>query len=155
MIYNYPSPIGNIVVSIHSDRCIGIDLAPEVENGEMAPAGSPLVDWLTSYFSGTPMEIDSLPLELIGTDFQKKIWRLLLKIPFGYTISYGGLARLYCGSTKFARAVGHAAGANPLLIVVPCHRLVGENSLGGYRHGSKIKNYLLEFEKNIMSEFKQ
>ncbi len=82
-----------------------------------------------------------------GTPFQQKVWKLIKSIPYGETRSYGELAAML-GNRHYARAVGQACGANPLALLVPCHRVVGgNNNLGGFRGGSKIKARLLKIEK--------
>lgn len=80
-----------------------------------------------------------------GTEFQKKVWNELLKIPYGETITYSELAKRV-GSTKGMRAVGNANGKNKILIVVPCHRVVAKNGIGGFSCGIEIKKTLLELE---------
>jgi methylated-DNA-[protein]-cysteine S-methyltransferase len=100
---------------------------------------------LTEYFSGARTEF-ALPLELRGSEFQKKVWRALTGIPFGETRSYLALAKTV-GSAKAVRAVGAANGKNPLSIVVPCHRVVGANgSLTGFAGGLQVKAKLLALE---------
>ncbi|NOR87752.1 MAG: methylated-DNA--[protein]-cysteine S-methyltransferase [Bacteroidales bacterium] len=85
-------------------------------------------------------------VHLIGTDFQKKVWNALLKIPFGKTISYGDLAH-QLGDKKAGRAVGHAAAQNPIWVIVPCHRLIGKSGdLTGYAGGLEMKMRLLDLE---------
>jgi methylated-DNA-[protein]-cysteine S-methyltransferase len=100
---------------------------------------------LNEYFAGDREEFD-LPLDPQGTPFQMRVWRALLQIPYGETISYGELARRI-GRPKAQRAVGAANGSNPLPIIVPCHRVIGSNgSLTGYGGGLDIKRQLLEIE---------
>ena len=100
---------------------------------------------LREYFAGTRHEFD-LPLDLEGTEFQQRAWTALAKIPYGETRSYGEQARRL-GVPRAARAVGAANGANPLPIVLPCHRLVGaDGSLTGFGGGLETKRWLLEFE---------
>ncbi|SFV34860.1 methylated-DNA--[protein]-cysteine S-methyltransferase [Thermoflavifilum thermophilum] len=87
-----------------------------------------------------------LPLEFRGTDFQKKVWLALQRIPYGHTITYTELA-LWLGDEKCIRAAAHASGTNPLLILVPCHRVVGSHGhLTGYAGGLWRKQKLLELE---------
>ena len=87
-----------------------------------------------------------LPLEIIGTDFQKKVWDELKKIPYGETISYGELANRL-GDKNLMRAVAAANGANPIPIIIPCHRVIGaDGSLTGYGGGLDVKQKLLELE---------
>jgi methylated-DNA-[protein]-cysteine S-methyltransferase len=100
---------------------------------------------LSEYFTGERIRFD-LPLQLNGTEFQKKIWRALREIPFGETKSYQDLARAV-GSPKASRAVGAANGKNPLSIVVPCHRVIGANgALTGFAGGLETKAALLALE---------
>lgn len=102
---------------------------------------------LQAYFDGELQEFD-LPLAPTGTPFQITVWRELQAIPYGETISYGELARRI-GKPKAARAVGSANGANPLPLVVPCHRVVGSDGrLTGYGGGLPIKEALLAHERS-------
>jgi methylated-DNA-[protein]-cysteine S-methyltransferase len=100
---------------------------------------------LKEYFNGDRKEFD-LPLEIEGTEFYKKVWNELLKIPYGKIISYKELA-IRLGDEKVIRAAAKANGANPLPIVIPCHRVIGsDGSLVGYGGGLKIKEQLLTLE---------
>jgi methylated-DNA-[protein]-cysteine S-methyltransferase len=100
---------------------------------------------LRAYFAGELREFN-LALAPEGTPFQLRVWRELCNIPYGTTISYGELARRV-GSPKGSRAVGLANGANPISIVVPCHRVIGSNGkLTGYGGGLENKKLLLELE---------
>jgi len=99
-----------------------------------------------AYFAGELMAFD-LPLEPHGTGFQQRVWTALRTIPYATTISYAELARRI-GNPKASRAVGLANGANPLPIIVPCHRVIGANgSLTGYGGGLEAKKYLLDLER--------
>jgi len=122
--------------------------------GPAAPAGdaghNPLlaeaVAQLRAYFAGRLREF-RLPLDLAGTDFQIRVWRELVAIPYGETRSYTGIARAI-GRPAAIRAVGTANGANPLPIVVPCHRVINANGkLGGYGGGLPLKKRLLALEQ--------
>jgi len=100
---------------------------------------------LQEYFKRERKGFD-LPLEIIGTDFQKKVWDELTKIPYGETISYGELANRM-GDKNLMRAVAAANGANPIPIIIPCHRVIGaDGSLTGYGGGLDVKKKLLELE---------
>jgi methylated-DNA-[protein]-cysteine S-methyltransferase len=118
--------------------------------GEPGAGGDPVVlaaavQQLTEYFAGARTTF-ALPLELEGTDFQRRAWLALAEIPYGETRSYGEQARRL-GVPRAARAVGAANGANPLPIVLPCHRLVGaDGSLTGFGGGLDVKRWLLEHE---------
>lgn len=101
---------------------------------------------LEAYFEGDINAIDSLPVATKGTDFQRKVWEALRRIPAGHTISYSTLAAQIDRPTA-TRAVGHANGSNPISIVVPCHRVIGANaSLTGYGGGLDRKRWLLAHE---------
>lgn len=101
---------------------------------------------LENYFSGTAQKF-SIPFQLVGSDFQKKVWHELLKIPLGETISYKELAKRV-GNPKACRAVANANGANQLAILIPCHRVTSsDGSLGGYAGGIARKEWLLKHEK--------
>lgn len=100
---------------------------------------------LREYLAGKRRNFD-LPLELTGTDFQRKTWAVLCEIPYGETISYAELARRV-GHPRAVRAVGAANGANPVSLVVPCHRVIASSGgLGGYGGGLQAKQWLLELE---------
>jgi methylated-DNA-[protein]-cysteine S-methyltransferase len=102
---------------------------------------------LEAYFAGDLIEFD-VELELMGTEFQRRVWSALLTIPYGETRSYGEIA-LQIGSPGAFRAVGLANGHNPVGIIVPCHRVIGANgSLTGYGGGLGRKRSLLELERN-------
>ena len=101
---------------------------------------------LREYFSGKRSAFD-LPLDLEGTSFQLGVWEELLKIPYGSSLSYAGIARRI-GNPRASRAVGAAAARNPLPIIVPCHRVIGSSGkLVGFTGGLPIKERLLELEK--------
>lgn len=100
---------------------------------------------LTAYFAGKCQHF-SVPLDLIGTEFQKQVWAALLTIPFGKTRSYSKIAA-QIGRPKAVRAVGAANGRNPISIIVPCHRVIGRNGeLTGFAGGMAAKAWLLRHE---------
>lgn len=101
---------------------------------------------LDEYFAGSRRSFD-LPLNPIGTDFQKKVWNALIQIPYGTTSTYGRIAAAM-GNSKACRAVGMANNRNPIAIIIPCHRVVGANgSLIGYAAGLDKKELLLNLER--------
>lgn len=119
--------------------------------------GHPLLDelarQLSAYFAGTLRRFD-LPLDLQGTEFQKRVWRQLETIPFGETRSYRQIADAI-GTPAAVRAVGAANGANPIPIVVPCHRVIGTSGkLVGYGGGLPLKKRLLVLEGAWTSELR-
>jgi methylated-DNA-[protein]-cysteine S-methyltransferase len=107
---------------------------------------------LNGYLAGELRDF-SLPLDLRGTPFQRAVWEAVANIPYGTTRSYGEIARLV-GQPSEARAVGAANGANPVPIVVPCHRVIGSNGgLTGYGGGIDLKWRLLELEGVVLPAF--
>jgi len=109
-------------------------------------APKPLLRALTAYFDGDIDALDDIACETAGTPFQRSVWKALRKIPSGKTTSYGALARRI-GKPAAMRAVGAANGANPIAIVVPCHRVIGtDGSLTGYGGGLDRKRWLLKHE---------
>lgn len=104
---------------------------------------------LGEYFEGTRTEFD-VPLELAGTEFQRRVWAGLLEIRHGERCSYGELARAIGASVTASRAVGMANGSNPVSILVPCHRVIGsDGTLTGYGGGLANKKWLLEHEQRV------
>jgi methylated-DNA-[protein]-cysteine S-methyltransferase len=143
------SPVGRLVLESDGDVLIGIWLpnetrVPAVSGHDAPPVLKDTATQLEEYFAQERMEFD-IPMELNGTTFQKEVWAELSKIPYGRTISYGELARRV-GRPKGPRAVGQANGRNPIPIIVPCHRVVASNGIGGYGGGLPLKRSLLAVE---------
>ena len=157
---NLPTPVGGMIAGATDDgicllefvhrRTFADQMARLERHVGVPEAGShtlltDLRGQLDEYFEGTRRDFD-IPLLLAGTDFQERVWRTLLGIPYGATISYAELARRV-GLRGGSRAVGSANGANRIAIVVPCHRVVQANGdLGGYGGGLKQKRRLIELE---------
>ena len=158
-LYTYlQSPIGELLLCGDEQRLSGLYVAPHSRGPDVVwgwrPADAPFVrvrEQLEAYFDGERVEFD-LPLNLdAATSFCRNVWRGLLAIPFGTTISYGELAR-QLGKPTGARAVGMANGRNPISIIVPCHRVIGSGGgLTGYAGGLERKNYLLRHEAEASS----
>ena len=133
----------------HEDRLArSLDVAYGAGGYTLEPRRNPggLTAALSAYFNGALERIDDLPVAAAGTPFQRKVWKALRAIPCGTTLSYSELARRI-GRPASVRAVGHANGANPVGVVVPCHRLVGrDGSLTGYGGGISRKRWLLAHE---------
>ncbi len=109
-------------------------------------------DWLAAYFDGTRCEIADLTLDMRGAPFEQRVWIALQAIPPGHTTSYGAIAQAL-GSPGASRAVGMANGANPIAIIVPCHRVIGSNgSLTGYGGGLDRKTWLIDHERRWRTE---
>jgi methylated-DNA-[protein]-cysteine S-methyltransferase len=107
-----------------------------------------VAEQLDEYFAGERRTFD-VELGAAGTPFQKRVWRELVRIPFGTTITYAELARRV-GNPAASRAVGHANGRNPISIIVPCHRVIGaDGKLTGYAGGVELKRRLLDWERSV------
>ena len=154
-----PSPLGDIHIAATDEGLSGLwfvdhqrYLPPELAEPAAWPeaAGHPVLaqtrEQVRAYFAGQRSHFD-MPLDLSsGTAFQQAVWRALLDIPLGKTISYGEVSRRI-GNPSAVRAVGGAVGRNPISIIVPCHRVMGGNgSLTGYGGGLSRKTALLQLE---------
>lgn len=118
------------------------------------PLFQKLEEQLNAYFKGALQNFD-LPLHLIGTDFQEQVWKALQTIPYGKTRSYKQQA-IFLGNEKAIRAVAKANGENSMAILIPCHRVIGENgSLIGYAGGLRNKEWLLGHEKRYSGMMQQ
>jgi len=105
-------------------------------------------EWLDAYFAGASADLSALHLDARGTTFERRVWRTLSTIPPGETRSYGQVAAQSSSTVLASRAVGLANGANPIAIIVPCHRVIGaDGSLTGYGGGLDRKTWLLEHEQ--------
>jgi methylated-DNA-[protein]-cysteine S-methyltransferase len=136
---------GLVAILWEADGKTGRVRLPAAEKQDRHPALLKAERQLKEYFGGRRKKF-SLKLDLRGTPFQQKVWRALLKIPFGETRTYGEIAR-QLGHSNAARAVGAANGKNPLSIVAPCHRLIGSGGrLHGFAGGLKAKAGLLKHE---------
>jgi O-6-methylguanine DNA methyltransferase len=108
-----------------------------------------IIDQLSRYFNGRLAKF-TCPIDLYGTPFQLRVWKELVKIPYGTTITYKQLAKRV-GTSRGYQAIGRANALNPLPIIVPCHRVIGTNgSLVGYSSGIKTKEFLLKLEGSLM-----
>jgi methylated-DNA-[protein]-cysteine S-methyltransferase len=156
-IGRWDSPIGVLAVATVGDRVVGIDLggSPAALEAQLVRtqghpgSGTPSPAVLASlrrYFDGEIEAIDDIAVDPAGTPFQLRVWRALRDIRPGTTTSYGALAR-HIGTPSAVRAVGAANGANPIPIVIPCHRVIGaDGRLVGYGGGLDRKRWLLAHE---------
>ena len=145
----YRSPIGPLLIRADDGFIIEVSFAGEESVGASSDGCDVLRKCASEfdlYFAGKHKEF-TVPLKLIGTDFRKKCWEALLTIPYGETINYKELATKV-GNPKASRAVGGANHHNPIVVIVPCHRVIGANgSLTGFGGGLDKKQFLLELEK--------
>ena len=147
----YKSPVGILEIVCENNLLISLKL---VDNKEQE---KPETDFLKNikfqldeYFSGERKYFD-IKIKPNGTEFQKKVWTELLKIPYGKTKSYSEIAE-NIGNKNAQRAVGSACNKNPVMIIIPCHRVISKNgNLGGFAYGNPIKQKLLNTEKYTIS----
>lgn len=125
-----------------------ISAEAELQEDAAALERTGIVDWLKAYFKGERMAVSpDIPLDLVGTTFQKQVWQELGRVPYGETRTYGDIA-VAIGRPSAVRAVGAANGANPIPILLPCHRIIGANrKLTGFRGGLELKRRLLDMER--------
>jgi methylated-DNA-[protein]-cysteine S-methyltransferase len=154
------TPIGTVCCAVSNGRLCALEfverwprrvewlrrqLGPRVVRSAADPAG--VVGRLADYFHGRLDALGDVPVEMIGTDFQRRVWSALRDLPAGRTTSYGALAQAL-RRPDASRAVGAANGANPIALVVPCHRVVGaDGALTGYAGGLERKRWLLAHEQ--------
>jgi methylated-DNA-[protein]-cysteine S-methyltransferase len=147
------SPIGRIEVTSDGEAItsLSIERAGQLPSDALPERSAPVLDLaveqLGEYFAGSRTDFD-LPLKLEGTDFQKSVWRELNRVPFGGVLSYGQIGHA-TGRATAGRAVGGAVGANPVPIIVPCHRVLASNGkITGYSGGNGVptKVWLLDHE---------
>ncbi len=152
---NYSSPIGDMAIisdgqsinriSFLNQKYFKPSLVDEISSEDDLEIFAKAKAYLDDYFKGLNPEID-FKLNPHGTDFRLKVWKLLLEIPYGETVTYGQIAQKI-SPTMAAQAVGGAVGANPIAIMIPCHRVIGKNGdLTGYAAGLDKKIELLKIE---------
>lgn len=148
----YTSPLGRLLLTSDGNALTGLWLesqprpTAEMQRSDDLPLFDSVRSWLDSYFQGIhPKAV--FPISPAGTEFQQKVWKLLLRIPYGETTTYGTIAKEIAPNMS-AQAIGGAVGRNPISIIIPCHRVVGANGqLTGYAGGLKNKKWLLIHEE--------
>ena len=163
-IATYASPLGAVTMALHDDRLCAMTFTDRwagVERrlaqrfgtvAQMPTRAAWLADRLDAYFAGALHALDDIPVDPSGTPFQRAVWTALRRVPVGQTTSYGELARAI-GAPTAVRAVGAANGANPIWLVIPCHRAIGSDGrLVGYGGGLERKRWLLTHEGVLQDE---
>lgn len=165
-IQHYASPLGGILLAANDIGLTGLwfdgqkyyaDNLPAEHIERETPILTDAKRWLDVYFTGNEPDFTP-PLHIVGSAFRQKVWKLLLQIPYGQTVTYGELARQLAekqgAEHMSAQAVGGAVGHNPISLIIPCHRVVGTHgSLTGYAGGIDKKIMLLELEQADMQGF--
>lgn len=149
-IFFYDTKIGKVAIIDNGKEITHMELAEEIEYKDVNICETELIKnaakQLEEYLNGS-RKIFDLPLNPQGTEFQRKVWNALCDIPFGETRSYKQVA-VTIGNPKASRAIGMANNKNPIMIIIPCHRVIGSNGkLVGYAGGLDIKDKLLSIEK--------
>jgi len=155
------TPVGTMLLAGCQDylRFLGFPKAPPGHEGHQVR--DPLPEWqrdaqmfarakgeLTEYFAGTRTKF-TVPIKLSGSDFQRAVWQALIDVPYGETCSYGAIAHAI-NNPKSSRAVGGANNANPIPVIVPCHRIIGaDKSMTGFGGGIPTKEFLLGLEGRV------
>lgn len=146
--YKYSSPLGDILLKTTKQHFTSLKFVDK--ESPLLDKASTLPDLyakqLDTYFKGEPIAFN-WPIQIKGTDFQEKVWYAIKDLQYGQTTTYKMIAEQL--GTKGYQAVGNAVGANPLPIIIPCHRVLGTHSLGGYHYGLLIKSFLLALEDSL------
>ncbi len=146
--FYYKSPIGVLEIELKNDIVLGLKVVESCDNvSEVTGYFAEVAKQLDEYFAGkrTKFELNISPK---GTEFQKKVWKKLLKIPYGKTMSYQEIAEAI-GNPNAQRAVGSACNKNPILLIIPCHRVLSKTGkLTGFACGVDRKEQLLKLEAN-------
>ncbi|MCR5005568.1 MAG: methylated-DNA--[protein]-cysteine S-methyltransferase [Clostridiales bacterium] len=159
--HHYDSPLGGITMASDGAALIGLwfdgqkyfaDTLHGPQEEKDLPVFEKTDHWLDLYFSGTEPDFTP-PLKFRSTPFRETVWRILLTIPYGQTMTYGQIAKIVAAETgkerTSAQAVGGAVGHNPISLIIPCHRVIGaDGELTGYAGGIDIKEKLLRLENS-------
>ena len=160
--FHYPSFIGDITVyGDDKENIVGLrmvsqkhfdnEYAFKTAKTERLKVFDLAEKWLDRYFKGKKPKTDEIPINPSGSEFQREVWRILCKIPYGHYTTYGAVAREVARRRDIpamsAQAIGGAVARNPILIIIPCHRVIaGNGKLTGYAGGLPVKNKLLKHE---------
>ena len=144
MKISFVSLLGPITIFKEGGKIISL-LFSYAEYSDSSPLLEKAKEEIEEYFQGKRKTFD-LPLDAKGTEFQKRVWKELLDIRYGETLSYGEIGDRI--GTKAYRAIGNACGKNPIPILIPCHRVVGKDNIGGFSLGLDLKRKLLDIERS-------
>ena len=145
----YISQIGNLEIICENNALISLKISDKFEKAEKETDFiKDIKKQLDEYFSGR-RKIYDIKISPIGTDFQKLVWSELKKIPYGKTKSYSEIA-IATGNKNAQRAIGNACNKNPIIIIIPCHKVISKNgNISGFAYGSSIKQKLLNIENYV------
>ena len=150
MTHTFSSPIGVVRLTEADGFIIRIELTDIADTLTLpTPLLHEAEQQIMAYLDGKRQQLD-FPIRMVSTPFQQRVWHALQQIPYGTTRTYGEIATAI-GNPRASRAVGMACNKNPLLLIVPCHRVIGANGkLTGFAYGTSAKQWLLELEKPIL-----
>lgn len=151
---NYQSPMGTLMIVVRGGKIVEISLKTTKNTNDAALQKEPVLlkamEWLDAYFHQKTL-LPLLPLIPAGTKFQQAVWQECMLVPWGQTLTYGDLAKRVALRTQkpsmSAQAVGQALSKNPILLMIPCHRIVAKGGIGGFSSGLALKTFLLEHEQ--------
>ena len=145
----FKSPIGILEITYENEGLTSLKLIEKTDKEAAETSFSKKIkSQLKEYFSGERKTFD-IKIKLYGTDFQKKVWKELQKISYGEVKSYSEIAK-QIGNKNAQRAVGSACNKNPIMIIIPCHRVISKSGkIGGFEYGVNLKEKLLHFEKGV------
>ena len=149
MTHTFNTPIGAVRLTEEGGSIIRIELT---DAAGTSSAPTPLLreveHQITAFLRGERRQLD-FPIRMVGTPFQQRVWRALQQIPYGTTRTYGEIATAI-DNPRASRAVGMACNKNPLLLIIPCHRVIGASGkLTGFAYGTDAKQWLLELERRL------
>ena len=145
--FTYNSPVGKMCIQDDGTAVTAVFMSDRECSAEPSPLAEKACAQLDEYFRGERKRF-TIPVKPCGTAFQQDVWRKIQRIGYGKTVSYKDISESM-GKPGACRAVGNACGKNPVLIIIPCHRVIGAiGNLTGYAVGTEIKKYLLDFENN-------
>ncbi len=158
----YDSPIGKLIILsdgksitnlyMEKQKYINLEKIRESIEDNSLEVFIRVKECLDNYFNGKKVSFREIPLNLEVSDYRKKVYEILLNIPYGKMRTYGDIALEVAslnGKNKCSQAIGNAIGHNPISIIIPCHRVVGKSNIGGYAGGVSKKKKLLEIEGNV------
>ena len=167
-IFHYNSPLGGITIASDGTHLIGLwfdgqkyfasTLDKDCEERDDLPVFKETRRWLDLYFAGKVPDFTPA-LSMRASDFRRRVWEILLTIPYGHTMTYGDVARIIAHerglASMSAQAIGGAVSHNPISLIIPCHRVVGaDESLTGYAGGIDRKRWLIQYEQEIQNNGK-
>lgn len=143
--------IGNLKITCENLYIIKVEITDDIPSEKLDSKQNEIKDKFINYFNGDNILVN-MPIKITTTSFKDKVYRELLKVPYGQTVTYKDLA-IRINNPNASRAVGNAMRTNPIPFIIPCHRVVGKNNPGAYLYGEELKKFLINLEKNNSRKF--